>query len=270
MKKLFKFFVILLILVGVAIGAAMYFTSDLKTTANNFFTAIKKGNYNQAEQYLSTNFKQATTMDQLKRAFPYTRFKKYESCSFSTRVANADGTGKLKGKIKFTDGSVMPVEIALVKENDTWKIDHINLPRPGIIENPPVTKANPNPPTMQNLKPKTTNFIKLVKETMQKLGSAIASGYYSDFYNYTAPQLRSSVPIEKLAKAFSPFKSAPIDWKNVGNLSPVIQKKEKEQNGVVKLIGYFPSEPRKVGFDFEYYKNGDKWQLVGVYLRLQD
>ncbi len=262
MKKLFKFLVFLVVLGVIAFGAAMFFTSDLTSTADNFFKSIKNGNYNEASKYLSVNFKQATTMEQLKRALPVSRFKNYKDCSFTTREANADGTGKLKGKINFTDGSAIPVEIYLIKENGSWKINHITLPRSGILRSSSTTTNTPN----QN----RDNIVFIVKETMRKLGNAIATGYYSDFYNYTAPQFQSSVSLEKVEKAFEPFKSAPIDWKNIGNLNPVIQKKEKDSNGVLKVLGYFPSQPRKVGFDFEYYKNNGKWQIVGAFIRLQD
>ncbi len=262
MKKLLKILVFLVVIGVIGFGLAMYFTSDLASTADNFFRSIKNGNYNEASKYLSVNFKQTTTMDELKRAFPVSRFKNYKDCSFTTREANADGTGKLKGKINFTDGSAIPIEIALIKENDSWKIDHITLPRSGIITNPSVSVDKP--------KQNQEDISAIVKETMLKLGNAIATGYYSDFYSYTAPQFQNSVTIDKLEKAFEPFKQAPIDWKSVGSLNPVIQKKEKDNRGVLKVLGYFPTQPKKVGFDFEYYKNNDKWQIVGVFLKLQD
>ncbi len=262
MKKLFKFLTLLVVVGFIAFGLAMFFTKDLSSTADGFFKSIKNGNYNEAEKYLSVNFKQVTTIDQLKKAFPVSRFKDYKDCSFTTRVANADGTGKLKGKINFTDGSAIPVEIALIKENGSWKINHINLPRSGITTTSSVNVDRP--------KQNQTDIAGIVKETMEKLGNAIATGYYSDFYSYTAPQFQNTVTIEKLEKAFKPFKQAPINWKDVSNLNPVIQKKEKESNGVLKILGYFPSQPKKVGFDFEYYKNNGKWQIVGVFIRLQD
>ncbi len=262
MKKLFKFLVFLVVLGVVAFGLAVFFTKDLASTADGFFKSIKNGNYSEAEKYLSVNFKRSTTLDQLKRVFPVSRFKDYKDCSFTTREANADGTGKLKGKINFEDGSAIPIEIALIKENDEWKIDHITLPRSGITTNP---SANVNSQNKGDI-----SVIVIVKETMTRLGNAIATGYYSDFYSYTAPQFQNSVSLEKIEKAFEPFQSAPIDWKSVGSLNPVIQKKEKDNRGVLKVLGYFPSQPKKVGFDFEYYKNNGKWQVVGVFIRLQD
>ncbi len=263
MKKLLKFMGIFIVIVIVAFGVAMFLTSDLKQTADNFFKSIKSGNYEQASKYLSTNFKQSTTMEQLKRAFPLSRFKNYKSCSFSTREVNADGTGKLKGKVEFTDGSSIIVEISLIKENDSWKIDNIQLPKSGIIH-------SQNSPTKSVQKVNTPDFIVIVQETMQKLGKAISTGYYSDFYSYTAPQFQNSVSLEKLSNAFYPFKSIPIDWERVGTLTPVIEERKTLKNGVLKLVGYFPSEPKKVGFDFEYFKNGEKWQVVGVFLKLRE
>ncbi len=261
MKKLLKFIGIVIVVGIVAFGVTMYFTSNLKQTADNFFNSIRAGNYEQASEYLSTNFKHNTTMEQLKRAFPFSRFKNYKSCSFSTRVVNADGTGKLKGKVEFTDGSSIMVEISFIKENDNWKIDYIKLSKSGIAQ-------SQNRPTNGVHRVNTPDLVVIVQETMQKLGKAISTGYYSDFYAYTAPQFQNSVSLENLSKAFNPFKSAPVEWEKVGTLTPVIEERKTYKNGVLKLVGYFPSKPKKVGFDFEYYKNGEKWQVVGVFLKL--
>jgi uncharacterized membrane protein len=249
MKKLFKFLIFLAVFFVIAIVAANYFTNDLSTTADNFFKAIKNNDYNKATQYLSEDFKRTTNLSQLKEVFPQSRFKNYESCSFLAKVANMDGTGKLKGKVKFSNGSAIPIKIYLVKENKKWKINHIILPRSGVSQ---TEQQEPNQPQLPQI-----NYTKLVKETMVKLGKAIATANYSDFYSYAASQFRQSVSLDKLQNSFNQFRQAPINWENVGNLDPIIQKKELQQNGIMKLIGYFPSHPYKVGFDFEYYKNNN-------------
>ncbi len=48
MKKLLKFLGFLIILLVIALGALMYFTSDATQSVNDFFTAVKAGNYTQA------------------------------------------------------------------------------------------------------------------------------------------------------------------------------------------------------------------------------
>ncbi|BAT72043.1 conserved hypothetical protein [Thermosulfidibacter takaii ABI70S6] len=261
MKKIIKLLTFLAVLFVIGYAAVTYFTNNLITTTDRFFTAIKNNDYNGANQYLSQNFKQSTPLSQLKQALPYSRFRNYETCSFSTKVVNIDGTGKLEGRIVFTDGSAIPIKISFVKEKQGWKIDHIYLPKSGLSQNKGEDYSNP---TINQ-----ANYTILVKETMQKLGKAIATGYYNDFYSYTAPQFRQSVPLEKIESAFSRFQKVPINWETVGNLEPAIQSKQLQENGVLKLIGFFPSNPYKVGFDFEYFKNNDKWKVVGVFLKLE-
>lgn len=257
MKKFFKFLGIVFILAVVAIAAVFYFTSDLSQTADDFFKSIKNNDYTKAQEYLSSNFKQNTPVDALKRAFPYARFKHYSGCSFSNREVNADGVGKLKGSIEFDDGSKLPVTIQLIKENDKWRINYIVLSPSGL------STSSPN-----NQPQKTESYPELVHKTMVELASAIKSNYYSNFYSSTSEEFRRSVTIDKLKAVFSRFSSVGINWDDIRNLRPVITRKEIENNGVLKILGYYPTTPRHLEFDFEYLKNNGQYRIFGVFLRL--
>lgn len=252
MKKFFKFLGGFFLLVLIALGIGLYFTQDLTQTADNFFRAIKNNNYSQARQYTSAGFNQVTSIEGLKMAFPYERFKHYQECSFnSNREASADGTGKLKGSIKFDDGSMIPIEIELVKENDNWKIDHINLPKSGIQQ--------------QDRAKESLDVKSLVQQTMKQFAAAIQSGDYKNFYRSAAYQFRQSVPLEKLPKAFDQFKSL-IDWSLISQTNPVIQSKKIDNRGILKVSGYYPTSP-KIAFELEYFKNSGVWELLGIFIK---
>lgn len=250
MKKLFKIFVFLIFVGIIGFVAAMFFTSDLSDVANNFFTAIKNGNYQKAEEYVSRDFKESTPTIALKRALPYEKFKNYSGCSFSKRVKNADGTAELEGKVEFSDGSAIRVKISLVKENDQWKINHIVLPQTGI-------------------KQSNDDYNKLVHTTMVALVDGIVRNNYSDFYSLTSDNFRKQVPESKLSTIFSRFSSAPIDWENVQNMTPVIREKKRLNNGVLRIDGYYPTSPKHLGFRFEYSEGGSGWKVEGVFLRFE-
>ncbi len=251
MKKFFKWVGILALIVVIAMAAAIFFTSDLPTVADNFFKEIKNNNYTAAEKYLSENFKQTTPIGVLKRAFPYERFKNYSGYSFATREKNADGTASLKGKIKFSDGSVMPIKIELVKENDRWKIDHITLPKAGIST---------------TVKTKTQNPKKLVETTMIMLIKAIETNNYSDIYNASSYEFKKSVSKQRLSKAFSPLKKA-VSLRKIKKLTPVIEEKTVSDKGVLKITGHYPTSPNILNFEFEYIKNNGEWKIFGLFLK---
>ncbi len=251
MRKIVRWGGLFVFAVVIAIAAALFFTSDLPTVADNFFKEIKNNNYLAAERYLSENFKQKTPMTMLKRAFPHERFKNYSGCSFATREKNADGTALLKGKLRFSDGSVMPIKIELVKENDRWKIDHITLPASGIS-----TAANSN-----GEDPK-----KLVEVTMVMLTRGIESNDYSDIYNASSYEFRKSVSKERLSKAFMPLKEK-INPEQIRKLTPVIQQKSVSNKGILKIVGYYPTSPHPLNFELEFIKNNGEWRVFGLFLK---
>jgi len=256
MKKFFKFVGIFIILVIVAFAAAMYFTSSATTPVDNFFKSVKAGNYNEAQRYLSAEFKRNTSLAQLKKVFPYSKFKHYQDCSFLTREVNANGTGKLKGKIEFSDGSFIPVKVFLVKENGKWKINAIFVEKAGIINSSSIA---------QSRSPK-----ELARETMAKLADAIYTGKFDNFYAYTSPQFQKSVSLKKLESVFSKFKSLPVDWSNIKTTTPIVTKKEITDKGVLRIIGYSPlnsNKIKKIEFQLEYFKNNGKYELVGVFIK---
>ncbi len=257
MKKFFKFLGIAFILVVIAIAAALFFTSDLTQTVDNFFNAIKNNNYTEAQNYLSRNFKSTTTVAEIKRAFPYSRFKHYSGYSFKNREVNADGTGTLKGSIKFSDGSILPIKIELVKENDEWKINHISLPRTGLTTGSQQQKSSP------------TQYKALVHKSISELVNAIQNNDYSNFYSDTSVEFKKSVSLEKTKRVFSRFKAVNINWNDIGSMSPVITSQETKDNGVLELKGYYPTKPVHLGFRLEYVKNNGKYKIFGVFIKTE-
>ncbi|AEA34611.1 DUF4878 domain-containing protein [Hippea maritima] len=260
MKKILKIVGFIFILGIIAVAAALFFTSDLPETADNFFKAIKNNNYVKAQEYLSKNFRSTTPLSKLKQAFPYSRFKHYNGYSFKNREVTADGTGTLKGSIKFDDGSRIPVKISLIKENDEWKINYISISPSGLSSN----TGSQSKPSLQQV-----SYSDLVHKTMVDLVYAIQHNDYSGFYSTTSTQFQSSVNIDKLKNAFYKFSSVNINWNDITNMKPIITKKEIQENGILKLIGYYPTQPRRLGFDFEYVKNNGKYKIIGVFLRLE-
>lgn len=256
MKKFFKFLGIAFVLFIIAFAAVLFFTSDLTQTVDDFFNAVKNNNYTRAEHYLSGNFKSTTTVEQLKRAFPHSRFKYYSGCSFKNREVDASGTGTLKGSIKFSDGSIMPIKIELIKENDEWKINHISLPRAGLT-------------TGTAVKNTMGQHITMVHKTIVELVNAILSRDYSKFYSETSTEFKQSVSKDKIKRVFGKFSSVNINWKDIGNMSPVITFQKVKNNGILEIKGYYPTKPEHLGFRLEYVKNNGQYKIFGIFIKLE-
>lgn len=259
MKRLLKILGVLVFLGIIGFAVAMFFTSDLADVANNFFTAIKNGDYSKAQTYVSTDFKRVTPLSKLKSFFPYDKFKNYSGCSFSNRVKRADGTAELKGKITFADGSFLPVKITLIKEGGEWKINYISLPSAG------VNKASDKAPNSAS----DTGYTSLVKKTMAAVVNGILNNDYSNLYKLASDNFKAQVPQERLADVFKRFASVNINWSDIKYMEPVIKQKNVLENGILRLEGYYPTSPKKVGFRFEYSKDDSNWKIEGVFLRFE-
>ena len=287
MKTFFKIIFILFILFVGFIAAVMYFTSPITLTAENFFYAIQNNNYREAGKYLSANFKKTTTVEQVKQAFPYERFKNFAGCSFTNRSVTADGTGMLEGKVEFKDGSFMKVKINLIKENGEWKIDHITVPKAGLTEvdtngwgsseqNADNNRANYQQPSNQNENSQSSqtqganlNEEQLVHSAMVSLVNAILSDDYNDFYNSTSTPFKNTVSLVRTQSAFRPFKNVKINWQDIKDMKPVITSREKEEQGIIKYLGYYPTSPLKVYFNFEFYPENGEYKIFGAFLKVK-
>ena len=106
---------------------AIWATSGLVEPVDRQLAALKAGNMEAAYAETSQAFQDATPMQ------AFTVFvdqnpilKDTASHSFTNRSIN-NGIGVLEGQLTSSSGAVVPVTYQLVKENDAWKIQHIQL-----------------------------------------------------------------------------------------------------------------------------------------------
>lgn len=121
--------IILAIIAVIVIGIALmfYFTSGLSDAAHQQLSAIKSGNIDSAYDMTSKAFQEATSLNAYKDFVEkYPILKDYKSVSFTERKIEKD-SGYLAGTIKTDDGSEMKIEYQLVKEDDKWKIQGMQL-----------------------------------------------------------------------------------------------------------------------------------------------
>ena len=119
---LFIFFIIVL---------ANWATGDLLIPINNQLDALRGNDIESAYNETSTAFKKATSLYTFKRFVnSYPGLSNNKEASFSERKFEND-LGYVKGSLTDQNGGVIPIEYQLVKENDSWKILAINIPKAG-------------------------------------------------------------------------------------------------------------------------------------------
>jgi len=103
------------------------FVSGLADVAQDQLNALRMKDYEKAYSYTSTEFKKSVSIDNFKQFIEANPVLINNiSASFPEREFN-NNLGTIKGTLKLKDGSYLPLEIQLIKENNTWKIIYIDL-----------------------------------------------------------------------------------------------------------------------------------------------
>lgn len=105
----------------------LVFLGGMAEVVQNELTALRVGDLEKAYSYTSSDFqKEVSPSDFKKFVDQYPQLKNNVSASFLDREYK-DGTGDLNGTLKLKDGTTIPIEVKLIKENNEWKILGIGL-----------------------------------------------------------------------------------------------------------------------------------------------
>jgi len=117
----------LAIFAGAIVGVAFWLTASLVEPIDRQLDALKVGNFNAAYAETSEAFRQATSLQ------AFTEFvganpilKDVTSHTFNDRSFEND-VGKVTGTLTSSTGMVVPVTYRMVREEEVWKILHIQL-----------------------------------------------------------------------------------------------------------------------------------------------
>lgn len=111
---------------GIVLFAAVFgVTGNLVTAADEFFAALEGGDYEAAYGCLSLEFHGNTTVAELQAFAQESALADYANASWRQRSISGD-EGFLDGEVETRDGRRIPVTLALLKENDHWKIYQID------------------------------------------------------------------------------------------------------------------------------------------------
>lgn len=111
---------------GIILFAAVFgVTGNLVTVADEFFDALEGGDYEAAYGCLSLEFHGNTTVAELQAFAQESALADYADATWCQRSISGD-EGFLDGEVETKDGKCIPVTLALLKENDDWKIYQID------------------------------------------------------------------------------------------------------------------------------------------------
>jgi hypothetical protein len=252
MNKLVK---ILLGIAGffiLAIAAIFYFTADMVTLTDEFFTAVKNKDMKKAYTYLSEDFQASTSQSELENYLEKNRISKFKEASWGSRSING-GRGTLIGSITTESGGVVPVTLSFVKGENGWKIYSIQKPSSGIHQ-----EASP----LQL--PSEHKQIGLVNQSILVFAESVNEKSMAKFHSHVSNLWQQQFTVQKFNEVFSPFYELGVDLTILKNYSPIFNRKPSiDENGVMVISGFYPTKPQQFHFEQKYTYEGLGWKLMG-------
>lgn len=179
----------------------------------------------------------------------------YESSFWNNRSIQ-NNTGRLTGSIMTSDRRQIPVEVFFVLEDGRWKLLNIK-PERGLESDQTTLK----------IVPKDEDLKKLVKETMILFDEAIKAGNFNQFYKESilSELWKSQAKPEDLNQAFKAIIDEKVDGAFVANVEPVFSEEPFiDEDEVLKVQGYFPSQKIVVFFELDYLYEHPRWKLIRI------
>ncbi len=252
MKTLMKILAGFVMVIVLGIGAIFFFTADMVTTADGFFTSVKNDKLEEAYSYLSEDFRAGTSEAELQNFLDQNGIADFKEADWQSRSVNG-GRGKLTGSLTTNSGGVVPITLNFVKGADDWKIYAIEKPAAGIQQE--VTTAE---------MPSEQQQVQLVSESMLAFAESLNAGNMTRFHSHVSNLWQQQFSPEKFEQAFSAFLGKGLDLTFLKGMSPLFSTKPViNDEGLLIIRGHYPTEPKKVFFEQKYIYEGLGWKLAG-------
>jgi len=264
MKKWLIGIFVVLALVVVIVVVALQATKGVARSAETFFSLIREGKMEEAYNSTAQEFQASTSFETFRQFLEITTLKNFSRASWTTRSVN-NNTGKLIGSIHTQEGGVVPVEIDLVKEAGQWKILSLTRKAGGLKEAKEKEEAAPSPRTAAREIPSEEAIAMLINETVELLGEGINRNDFTDFYGHISRLWQSQTDEASLKEAFNEFISKKIDLTIVRGETPIISEPPYiDQDGILRLKGYYATQPYLVQFELGYLYEHPSWKLFAI------
>lgn len=105
----------------------------------------------------------------------------------------------------------------------------------------------------------------IIKTTLVALNHANQTGNYTVLRDLGSPRFRANNNAARLAEVFAPMRERDLDLSPIVVFQPVLtQPVSSDEQGRLKLTGYFPTRPLRVVFDLAYEPIGDRWTISDI------
>jgi hypothetical protein len=124
------------------------------------------------------------------------------------------------------------------------------------------------PAAAQIQMPPPEALIIMIRSSLVALSQANVTNNYSVLNALGSENFRQANPPARLAQIFAPFRTNNIDLAPVVYVTPQLSQQPRIENGKLRLIGFFPTQPMQVLYDVQYEPSGGIWKLYGIQVNL--
>ena len=105
----------------------------------------------------------------------------------------------------------------------------------------------------------------MIRSSIIALNQANQTGNYTVLLDLAAPSFRAANDSNSLAQIFSRLRQRGLDLSPILFFTPkLVQQPQVAPNGLLRLVGYFPTAPEQVNFDLYFQPVGNEWKLFGI------
>lgn len=122
-------------------------------------------------------------------------------------------------------------------------------------------QPQPPPPTV----PADEVLRMLIRSTLIALNQANMTGNYTVFRELGSPSFQLANTAAKLTDIFGQLRQRNLDLSPILLIEPkLIRAPSISEEGMLRISGFFPSQPEQVVFDFLFERVDNRWRLFGI------
>lgn len=105
----------------------------------------------------------------------------------------------------------------------------------------------------------------LIRSTLLTLNDANRSGNYTVLHDLAAPDFQANNTAADLGQNFADLRYRNFDLYGAALLAPQFTETPVlDQNGLLRLSGYFPTQPQQIRFDLAFQVVAGQWRLFAI------
>ena len=113
--------------------------------------------------------------------------------------------------------------------------------------------------------PDPTALTVLIRNTMAALNDANVTGNYTVFRDLGSPEFQKANTSARLAVIFAPLRARKLNLGPIVLFTPKLAKPAAiDDKDVLRLTGFFPTQPLRVNFNLGYQNIEGAWQLFDI------